>query len=322
MNTAGWNRAAAAAALALCASGSLRAQVIDLSTIKPTCGAAYKFDGGVCVVDPTKMSTLKTEDACKAAAGVEWKDAKCAPTKEPPSATCGDALPDLVIKGNKCVIDRKVPRSSQGAYEGDCFQVVATSADNPYNLVAGKRYEVESQRDDNGDKLLRVVEAARFPSFGPSYFCKPSGGTVRDVPASEFNKVGAERLGWTYGMLTLPFKYYPGDKSLKGAGSLGPYVGRRSGAAGSAITFAATAAVGAVQGEATDAQGNVTTPSLFAVSLAAGWMYDISKTPGGKPFKIGFFVGKDFVGADNAAKYPHNRKTWIAFQIGFDFTDN
>jgi hypothetical protein len=322
MKAAQWNRAAAAAVLALVASGSLNAQVIDLSKIEAKCDGPYLFKGGVCVLEPNELAKLKTEDTCKAAAGVQWKDGKCLAAKEPPSANCGDKLPDLAVKDNKCVIDRKVPRSSQGAYEGDCFLVIAKGDPNPYNLVPGQRYEVASQRDDNGDKLLRVVEATPVSSIGPSYFCKATGGIAREVPAAEFTKIGAERLGWTYGMLTLPFKYYPGDKSLKGAGSLGPYVGRRSGAAGSAITFAATAAVGAVQGESTDDKGNATTPSLFAVSLAAGWMYDISKTPGGKPFKIGFFVGKDFVGADNAAKYPHNRKTWVAFQIGFDFTDN
>lgn len=320
METAAWKPIAASFALSIW--GSSNAQVIDLSKIQPSCNGPYEFKGGVCVVADDKLATLATQDACKTAAGVEWKEGKCEPAKEPPAATCGDALPDLVVKDNKCVIDRKVPRSSQGAYEGDCFQVAATAESNPYKLVAGRRYEVESQRDENGEKILRVAEAKPVWGFGPSYFCEVRGGVVRDVPLSEFTKIGAERLGWTYGMLTLPFKYYPGDKSLKGAGALGPYVGRRSGASGSAITFAGTAAVGAVQGEATDANGNVTTPSLFAISLAFGWMYDISKTPGGKPFKIGFFVGKDFVGADNAAKYRHNRKTWIAFQIGFDFTDN
>lgn len=229
--------------------------------------------------------------------------------------------------------------SVEGAYEGDCFEVGAVTKENPYKLAPTTRYLVQSQRDmteasppaaaasgakavAGTDKMLRVVEADKAWSFGPSYFCKTKGTISSEVPASEFVKIGAERLGWTYGMLTLPFKYYPGDKSLKASGALGPYVGRRSGAAGSAITFAATAAVGAVQGEAVDDTGAVTNPSLFAVSLAMGWMFDISKTPGGKPFKMGIFVGKDFVGSDNAAKYPNNRKTWVAFQLGFDFTDN
>ena len=93
--------------------------------------------------------------------------------------------------------------------------------------------------------------------------------------------------------------------------------------AGSAITFAGTVAIGSVKGEVKDSTGKVTdTPDLMALSVAAGWMYDISKSASGKPFKIGVFIGKDFVSSGNAVNYPRNRQTWAAFQIGFDFTDN
>jgi hypothetical protein len=51
-------------------------------------------------------------------------------------------------------------------------------------------------------------------------------------------------------------------------------------------------------------------------------MYDISKAPGTKPFKIGVFFGQDRVGRDNAVSYRQNGRGWAAFQIGFDFTDN
>ena len=37
---------------------------------------------------------------------------------------------------------------------------------------------------------------------------------------------------------------------------------------------------------------------------------------------FGLFVGADYVGADNVVKFAHNRKPWVALQIGFDFTDN
>ena len=67
---------------------------------------------------------------------------------------------------------------------------------------------------------------------------------------------------------------------------------------------------------------NLSTPDLQAFSLALGYMYDIAKGVDTRPFKIGFFVGSDVVGADNGVKYKHNKKPWLAFQIGFDFTDN
>jgi hypothetical protein len=51
-------------------------------------------------------------------------------------------------------------------------------------------------------------------------------------------------------------------------------------------------------------------------------MYDISKAPGIKPFKIGLFFGQDRVSKDKVVSYRQNGQTWVAFQVGFDFTDN
>lgn len=312
---------AACAAAALFAALPLRAQpVIDLSTLVPGCGdTPFEYTNGQCVADDAKIAALD-QKGCTGT-GIAWNSdhSKCeAVADAAPSPTCGSALPDLVVKDGKCVVQRQVPRSARGDYEGDCWRMVATPDPNPYGLASGQRYLVLSQKDAGTDKLLTVVPARR----SMPYFCTSLGGKSRDVPASEFNHLGSQRLGWTYGMLTLPFKYFPGDKSFTGAGSLGPYVGRRSGAAGSAITFAATVAFGSVKGEVKDAQGNVSSPDLAALSVAAGWMYDISKSSSAKPFKIGLFFGKDFVSASDAVSYAHNRKTWVAFQIGFDFTDN
>lgn len=318
-------KAAAATAFAALAHGLLplsllvAAPAASAQVIAVKCDGPYDLKDGACVLNEVKLKDLKDEPACSAAAGTRWDKTECKAADKPPSPNCGDAVADLVVKDGKCVLDRKVPRTTQGQYQGDCFEVKATPDPNPYSLVGGRRYDVQSQRTDGSDKLLVVVEA-KSTLFG--FSCRPIVGTAREIPASEFNRVGSRRLGWTTGVLTLPFKYYPGTKSLTPAGAIGPYVGRRSGTPGSAVTFAGTAAVGAVQGEATDASGNATKPTLFAVSLAAGWMFDIGKEPGAKPFKIGMFVGKDFVSSDNAAKYAQDRRTWLAFQIGFDFTDN
>jgi hypothetical protein len=125
-------------------------------------------------------------------------------------------------------------------------------------------------------------------------------------------------------VLSLPFKYHAHDKSFTpGALNIGPYLGRRWGSSGSAITAALAAAIGSVRGEVRDAQGNITgTPDVTAFSMAVGLMLDVSKNPDFKPFKVGLFYGIDRVNADDAVKYKHNRKPWVAFQIGYDFTDN
>jgi hypothetical protein len=142
------------------------------------------------------------------------------------------------------------------------------------------------------------------------------------VKASDLIALGARRIGWTYGVLALPYKYYEGTRSFAGQISLGPYIGRRYGSPGSAVTIALAAAIGSVKGEVRDADNNVTsTPDLQAYSIAGGVMWDISKAPDIKPFKLGLFVGADTVAKDKVVKFPNDRKLWIAFQVGFDFTD-
>lgn len=322
MRRQSWFIAFATRCAAVCAaffSPSANAQAVDLTKIQPECGSTlFEFKGGACVGRTVELGKVTGPEGCPQP-HLEWDaSAKKCNVKSAPQPSCGSALANLVVKEGRCFVDSQVARSAAGDYHGDCFKVIATPDPNPHGLVAGQRYEVEWQDDQNGDRLLTVALAG----MPVPYFCSSKGGVTRKIPASEFQKVGAERLGWTYGLLTLPFKYYPHDKGLSGSGALGPYVGRRSGSAGSGITFAGTAAIGSVKGEVTDAQGNVTNPDLVALSLAVGWMYDISKRPGAKPFKVGFFVGKDIVGAEDSVKYDRNRRTWIAFQIGFDFTDN
>ena len=124
-------------------------------------------------------------------------------------------------------------------------------------------------------------------------------------------------------MLALPYKFHTDDNSFGSSVSIGPYFGRRWGVPGSAYTMAVAATIGTVKGEIRDAQDKITsTPDLQAFSLAAGFMWDIAKGAGTRPFKVGVFAGADVVGSDNAIKYKHNRKPWLAFQVGFDFTDN
>lgn len=66
----------------------------------------------------------------------------------------------------------------------------------------------------------------------------------------------------------------------------------------------------------------VSTPSLHALSIAAGVMWDIAKNPGVRPFKVGLFVGTDRASAGDRVRFPQNGKPWVALQIGYDFTDN
>ncbi len=291
-----------------------------------SCAAPFEAKAGACAADAEAVAKLGAE-ACKGR-GLAFvgTPAKCFVVAEqvPLPVCAGGAVAsafDAALK--QCVAKDDTPRSAAGNYVGDCFTLVATPRPNPLGFDTGEKFVVLSQRDDGDDKLLAVAKAERAGPWPMSYFCSTQGPELKALRASELNASGAERLGWTYGVLALPFKYYAKDRSFGSGVSLGPYVGRRSGAAGSAITFAAAATIGAVKGDVKDASGTVTgTPDLMAFSFALGWMYDISKAPGIKPFKIGLFVGQDRVSSDKAVSYKLNGQTWVAFQIGFDFTDN
>ena len=305
------------------------AQPIDLATVKPEqCAGPFKFEPGTktCGPDSEKMAKITTSLQCEGVAGVVWRNGKCEFLQDKaPAPTCGSAIPDLIAVEGKCLVDRKVPRSAVGDYEGDCFRIIATPQPNDLGFERGDRLVVLSQIVEGDDRKLRVVKAERA-GLGPlpiPYFCEAASPVYKEVRASQLAAAGAERLGWTYGVLAMPFKYYRHDKTFTAGAAIGPYVGRRSGAAGSAVTFAVAATIGSVKGELRDGAGAITsTPDLMAYSIAAGWMFDISKAQGVKPFKIGLFFGQDRVGSDNGVKFKQNGRGWVAFQIGFDFTDN
>jgi len=316
-----------AAVACVLAFGQVAAQASKkvLTGVAINCPEHFKLEAGACKADAAKVATL-TETQCKSP-GLAFvgEPPKClVVANQVPTPTCAATEPpsafDTDIK--QCVVKDDRPRSALGNYVGDCFLVRALPAPAPQNLEGGKTYVVVSQRPEGeNDKLLRLAETADGRRI---FKCRSLRlGKQFDVKASDLIAIGADRKGWTYGVLALPYKFHFDDKSFGAGVSIGPYVGRRWGTPGSAYTFALAATIGSVKGEIRDAQDKITsTPDLQAFSLAAGWMYDIAKGAETRPFKIGFFVGADVVSSDNTVKYKHNRKPWLAFQLGFDFTDN
>lgn len=325
--------------LALCMLASLSlvplavsAQAVKkvLVDAKLICPDNFKPEGGVCKPDEAAIKALGA-DKC-IGAGVALIDDKCHVVKnQAPTPRCPDTEPpssfDTTLK--QCVVTDDRPRSALGDYVGDCFRIRALPQPSPIRdvLQQGKTYLVVSQRaEGETDKVLRLAETEvrTVLNANASFNCRSKeDGKVFDVKASDLIAVGADRSGWTYGVLALPYKFHTDDKSFGSSVSIGPYFGRRWGVPGSAFTMAVAATIGTVKGEIRDAQDKITsTPDLQAFSMAAGFMWDIAKGAGTRPFKVGVFAGADVVGSDNAIKYKHNRKPWLAFQVGFDFTDN
>lgn len=301
---------------------SVAGELVPLDEIVPSCGSQfYELKNGACVATQENPDGLSAEK-CNLP-GLKFVGDKCGRTTVAPTPACGTAIPDLAFdpKIQKCVVDRRVQRSSAGDYVGDCFQITAvpeTKSGFPWS--GGETLMALHQRDADGDVMLTVAEADKFFGYG----CTPRNGAIaREVRASDLTRSGATRYGWTYGVLVLPFKYYRHNSGFSSGLSFGPYLGRRYGMPGSAFTIAVGAAISSVKGEVKDSAGNITdTPDLQALSATIGIMWDISKKPGIKPFKIGIFYGADRVNQGDAVKYENNKKPWWAFQVGFDFTDN
>jgi hypothetical protein len=238
-----------------------------------------------------------------------------------------------------CAYERPdVPSSAQGDYVGDCFHLKTPIG----NMPAGTRLFVTDQDTKvKENPTLTVVRAVNWgddllgfaqnlvPGW-PGCRAKVSDIAPSPISASDLIKSGATRRGYAFGALTMPYKYFPGSKKFIGGLPLGAYMGWRVGQPGSALTYAVAATLGAVTADTVTRTGTgasevVTitgSTQAAAMSWSAGLMFDVSRNPSSKPFRAGFFFGKDHVNQSDNIRYEHNNKTWVAIQIGFDFTDN
>lgn len=221
-----------------------------------------------------------------------------------------------------------VPVSSNDNYLGDCFKVFIPTKDtsgNQFgggrdtsgNLIGGGWYLTLSQDKDTDKVHLLKVNSPN------GILCSANDPLPIDEPeqvtasANELVANGALRSGWVYGALVLPYKYHPDDKSFSSETSIGPYVGRRSTLGALSYIWAVTAGLTPLSVESVDQDGNKKTTNLTAFTYAAGLMFEVNK--GASPFRAGIFFGRDVVSSDTAVTYKHDRKNWLAFQLGWDF---
>lgn len=228
-------------------------------------------------------------------------------------------------------------QSARGDYVGDCFVIKSSVPGLP---VTGSRHWFVTAQDDanQDDPNLTLVPASDWGNgiidivqrITPGFGCGPKTTSVQPVsmPASTLSRHGAIRRGFVYGVLTTPYKYFPGDKGFETGLPIGPYLGWRTGQSGLGGTVVAAFTLGAVKADTTmpdptDSAKKVVTgrTDLMALSLAGGYVVDITRNVNKSSFKMGVLIGRDHVNQSQNISYPHNRKTWVAIQLGFDFTD-
>lgn len=302
----------------------------------PTCPPPLlTFDSktGACVpADKDKVAALK-EEACPKANGFAFANGKCTfDQAKAPAPACNKSVSNLVYDADakSCLLVTGQPSSSPGDYVSDCFKVVGVPEGS--GLEAGKYYTVTNQRDEqDDDHLLSVVEGDLNWVPVPGLFgCKATKGPKRMVLASSLMDNGAQRFGWAYGALAMPYKYYPKSKTFVAGLPIGAYLGWRMGRAGSGVTLAAAMTLSQVKADTIDPKtldmnGKPTvtgTTDVAALSGAIGLVFDVSKRPGLKAFKAGAFVGKDRINRSPTIDFKQQGQWWMALQLGFDFTDN
>lgn len=297
--------------------------VVRAADLVAQCPAHFKWNDSakVCQDDGSIAATKPCVGVGLVADGTTCKASSPAPKRQ-----CAELAGYVgrVEEDGACAYDKPAMQaSSLGDYLGDCIEVL--TPDVP-NLSPGHYVVTNQTRSADGALTLDMAESN---DQGWVYCRAKSGGHVTQATDAAVMKSGALRYGWTWGALTMPYKYYPGTKTFTSSAPIGMYIGRRYGQAGAGFTLALAATISSVKADTvdpdvlTDGKPTITgTTNAAALSWAAGAMWDLTKAPGGRPFKAGVFVGADRVNADKSVSYRENGKPWVAIQIGYDFTDN
>jgi hypothetical protein len=149
-------------------------------------------------------------------------------------------------------------------------------------------------------------------------------GVPYQFEASDLDKVTTQRMGFTWGALVVPYKFYLSDKSIKGNPSTLLYAGYEGWAPGVSLAFVGSAGLGVSTGSsnATTTNGSTTssTSSTSSNSTASTALYTLATgfiaTFGGA-MKAGVLFGWDYQASGTGFKYEG--KTWAALSVGTSF---
>jgi hypothetical protein len=322
--------------------------------------ALYDAQARRCRVDAGKVANMKDVERCKGAAQLQVTQSaqgveRCeVATVDEAGDTDGDPatfLPsckempgqhvDRVMEGSeaRCEYRALAPEASaRSDYLGDCFLIKSEVPDLPRRV---SRHWIVTGQDNTkvDDPTLMLVPAS---DWGHSLFqetaqrimplvgCTPRTSNVQPVSVSAhvLQEHGAIRRGFVYGLLTTPYKFYRSDKKFEAGVPVGPYLGWRIGQSGFGGALVAAFTLGSVNGETVQADPAdasktqvIGKTNLMALSGAVGIVFDVTRNPSKKGIKAGILIGKDWVNEDPGVRYVHNRKSWLAVQIGYDLTD-
>lgn len=166
---------------------------------------------------------------------------------------------------------------------------------------------------------LRVLPAGKEKILG-IFGCHPEDGEQFEITVDEIISSGSFRSGWVYGVMVAPFKFYPYSGEIAASATVGPYLGwRMDRVMGVSTTWVVSGGISSVTAQDKDEAGQPKSVQMTAWSGATGFIFEIKK--GTNPFRAGMLVGKDWIDRKSSVRYENNARTWVALQLGYDWTD-
>jgi hypothetical protein len=145
--------------------------------------------------------------------------------------------------------------------------------------------------------------------------------TPYQFSADDLKNVGSQRLGFTWGAMIIPYKYYFTDHSIQGNPSTVAYVGYEGWFPGVSLAAVGAAGLGVAptgSNGSTSATGSTSSSSSTNTSTSATYTVALGLIATfGSSIKAGVVVGRDY--QSNAANFKYENKTWLALSVGTSF---
>jgi hypothetical protein len=182
------------------------------------------------------------------------------------------------------------------------------------------------QDKKNNDSAAATADAKKRDTWIAAHSAEQVvKGQEYTITATQVGHYGTFRNGWTWGALTIPYKYELSDHSFQAKPSIAPYAGYETWGPG--FNFAGVIAIGiggSSQSAQTSGSSSTTNGTGNSNSTNSGGGTQALYTAGagfiftlGGSFKGGILVGKDWAGSSTGFKYEG--KTWLAITFGKGF---
>jgi hypothetical protein len=193
--------------------------------------------------------------------------------------------------------------------------------------VPGTQMYVVSDDSASGSLTVSIHKLGATPTdAGPTCTNRVVAGHVYTINKKFLTATDYTSQGLVGGVLAVPFKFHIAGKTTTSGSTIGGYVGYRTNfsnwftitpiVAGGLALISAQPAQASSGGSPGAAAPNTGSQTSSGFSIATGLIGSVSNTGSGSQF--GILIGLDWLG--KGANYQYEGKPWIAFEIGYNFS--